>query len=259
MNVLKLSEVRSFRRLSVDDTVRNCYYSSNWWDGKVYRHKFIAYYFLYTLLLYNFIVYFVTPSKVRSSHYVRIWTVYQTQKRAKEAGRTSKWGMNGGQKSHGHCRLRTSHLPATSLQLRESSNIDILRPTAESVETYFLISTRTLWYSTYSVRNFLFGHIAGVSDRYHLPMFYNCPLAPWGTAWWDQDWSPCTDPNVTLLTSYPQWYGPDNQNIHCSTNLNNVHMLNRRHQALFMMYLPFKVLQLPQIVQPLLKLRKLTP
>jgi hypothetical protein len=52
--------------------------------------------------------------------------------------------MNGEQNSHGHCRPRTSYLPAISLQLRESSKIDILRPASESVETYLLTSIRIL-------------------------------------------------------------------------------------------------------------------
>ena len=63
----------------------------------------------------------------------------------------------------------------------------VLQPTAEFVETY-LLSLRIfmvfdirnfhmyLRYSIYAVRK-LFGHMAGVSDRYFPPTFYNEPLA----------------------------------------------------------------------------------
>jgi hypothetical protein len=83
--------------------------------------------------------------------------------------------MDGGQNSHG--RFCSLYLPAISLQFRESSEIDILRPTSESVEAYLLTSIRTPWYSTDAVRN-LFGHMAGVSDRFRLPTFCNWPMAP---------------------------------------------------------------------------------
>ena len=85
--------------------------------------------------------------------------------------------MDGGQNSHGHSRFRSSYSPAILLQFRESSEIDILRPTLESVEAYLLTSIRTPWYSTDAVRN-LFGHMAGVSDLYRLPTFCNWPLDP---------------------------------------------------------------------------------
>ncbi len=130
--------------------------------------------------------------------------------------------MNGGGNSHGQYQLRPSHLLAISRQSRESSKIGILRSTAESVETCLLTLIRSSWYSTYAVRN-LFGHKAGVSDRYRLPTFCIWPLAPWGTARWGQDGSPCTDRNVTRLTPYPQWYGPDDQNIQFNTNMNDAH------------------------------------
>ncbi len=130
--------------------------------------------------------------------------------------------MSDGQNSHGHYRLCPSHMLAISRHSRESSKIGILRSTAEFVETYLLTLIRTLWYLTYAVRN-VFGHMAGVSNRYRLPTFCNWPLAPWGTARWGQDWSPCTDQNVTRLTPYPQWYGPDNQNIQYNTNMNDAH------------------------------------
>ena len=80
-------------------------------------------------------------------------------------------------------------LLANSSQFREIPEIKalVLQPTAEFVETYLLslrifmvfdirYSHLYLRYSIYAVRK-LFGHMAGVSDRYFPPTFYNEPLA----------------------------------------------------------------------------------
>jgi hypothetical protein len=80
-------------------------------------------------------------------------------------------------------------LLANSLQFREIPEMKalVLQPTAEFVETYLLslrifmvfdirYSHLYLRYSIYAVRK-LFGHMAGVSDRYFPPTFYNEPLA----------------------------------------------------------------------------------
>ena len=108
----------------------------------------------------------------------------------------------------------------------------------------------TPWYSTYAVCN-LFGHMAGVSDQYHLPTFCNWPLAPWGTARWGQDCSPCIDRNVTRLTSFVTQTWMDYADG-CWTSYWCSWCWTRSHRTLLTTCLPFVVLQLLQIALPFL-------
>jgi hypothetical protein len=101
-----------------------------------------------------------------------------------------EWDRSGRHNSHGHCRFHTSYPPACEfVETREIPEMKalVLQPTAEFVETYLLslrifmvfdirYSHLYLRYSIYAVRK-LFGHMAGVSDRYFPPTFYNEPLA----------------------------------------------------------------------------------
>ncbi len=127
------------------------------------RTSFIVDFFVYPLLLLPY--HLSRTAKVRICHLIRIRTLYQTQYRTKEAEWMSEWGMNGGHNSH--CQFRTRNLLANLLHFRvfsKSYKLSLQR----NPQKHIFISIRTLWYSIYAVRN-LFGHMAGVSDRYRFP------------------------------------------------------------------------------------------